>query len=34
MTGGFIYRNEVYFDTRYLIAAIEDWNGRKLRLLS
>jgi hypothetical protein len=29
MTGGLIYRNEVYFDTRHLIAAIEDWNARK-----
>jgi hypothetical protein len=29
MTGGLIYRNEVYFDTCPLITAIRNWNARK-----
>jgi len=29
MRGGLIYRNEVYFDTLDLIAAIRAWNTRK-----
>ena len=29
MTGGLIYRNEVYFDTLSLITAIREWNARK-----
>jgi hypothetical protein len=29
MTGELIHRNEVYFDTLHLIAAIRDWNDRK-----
>jgi hypothetical protein len=34
MTGGLIYRNEVYFDTLDLITAIRDWHGRpRLRRL-
>jgi hypothetical protein len=30
MTGDLIYRNEVYFDTLQLIAAIRDRNERKI----
>jgi hypothetical protein len=30
MTGDLIYRNEVYFDTFQLIAAIRDRNERKI----
>jgi hypothetical protein len=30
MTGGLIYRNEVYFDTLHLITAIRQWNARKI----
>jgi hypothetical protein len=29
LTGGLIYRNEVYFDTLALITAIREWNARK-----
>jgi hypothetical protein len=29
MTDGLIYRNEVYFDTLPLVAAIREWNTRK-----
>jgi hypothetical protein len=29
MTGALIHRNEVYFDTLHLIAAIRDWNDRR-----
>jgi hypothetical protein len=29
MTGGLIYRNEIYFDTLPLISAIRQWNARK-----